>query len=163
MIVFILFSVVLLADQITKHLVRETMVLGQSIPVLGDVVRLTYVENPGIAFGIRVSHGWIFTILSILASIGITIYLITQWKESGWIKSSLALILGGAIGNLIDRIAFAKVVDFVDVGFGNVRWPVFNVADSAVVVGMFILFITLYQQEKKHTAEELAEVKEDPA
>lgn len=157
MIVFILISFVLVADQITKHLIRDTMSLGQSIPVLGEVVRLTYVENPGIAFGIRVSHPWVFTVLSILASIGIVFYLVTQWKEGRWIKSSLALILGGAVGNLIDRIAFARVVDFVDVGFGTVRWPVFNVADAAVVVGMFMLFITLYMQEKKEAPEQLAE------
>lgn len=147
--VFIIFSLALIGDQVTKFIVRENMFLGQSIPVLGDVLRWTYVENPGIAFGIRVTHGWIFTLLSALASIGIIIYLITQWKESVWIKASLALILGGAIGNLIDRIRFSKVVDFVDVGVGSLRWPVFNVADAAVVVGMFMLFITMYQQEKR--------------
>ncbi|MBN2103179.1 signal peptidase II [bacterium] len=157
MIVFIFISFVLIADQLTKHLVRDTMVPGQSIPVLGDVVRLTYVENPGIAFGIRVSHGWIFTVLSILASIGIIVYLITQWKESGWIKSSLALILGGAVGNLIDRIAFSRVADFVDIGIGTLRWPVFNVADSAVVIGMFMLFITMYMQEKKRPPKKVTE------
>lgn len=161
MIVFILFGFIVIADQISKHLIRDSMALGDSIPVLGDVLRFTYVENPGIAFGIRVANGWIFTVLSIIASIGITYYLITQWKESQWIKSSLALILGGAIGNLIDRIAFSKVVDFVDVGIGNTRWPVFNVADSAVVVGMCILFITLYQQEKQRVPDEIVETKED--
>ena len=112
-------------------------------------MRITYVENPGIAFGIRVTHGWLFTILSMLASAGIIYYLVRQWKASEWIKSSLAFILGGAIGNLIDRLRFARVADFVDVGFGDVRWPVFNVADAAVVVGMLMLFITLYIQEKK--------------
>ena len=149
MSVFIIFTLVLAVDQFTKFWVRDTMFLGQSIPFLGDIVRFTYVENPGIAFGIRVTHGWIFTILSILASIGIIYYLIHQWKASGWIKSSLALILGGAIGNLIDRIRFAKVADFMDIGIGDVRWPVFNVADAAVVIGMFMLFIAMYHQERK--------------
>ena len=147
--VFIIFSSVLIADQLTKYCVRDTMFLGQSMPLLGNIVKFTYVENPGIAFGIRVTHGWLFTILSAVASVGIICYLVRQWKASGWIKSSLALILGGAIGNLIDRLRFARVADFVDVGFGNVRWPVFNVADAAVVIGMFMLFITLYIHEKK--------------
>lgn len=149
MIVILPFILVLSADQVTKHLIRDLMYIGQSNSVLGDFVRLTYVENPGIAFGIRVPNGWIFTILSILAVIGIVIYLIRQWHESRWIKFSLSLILGGAVGNLIDRIIFSKVVDFVDVGIGTLRWPVFNVADSAVVVGMFILFFTMYHEEKK--------------
>ncbi len=152
MIVFVIIFAVIFGDQAAKFMIRESMTIGQSIRVLGDVVRLTYVENPGIAFGIRVSNSWIFTALSILASIGIIIYLVRQWKETLWIKSALALILGGAVGNLIDRIAFSKVVDFVDIGVGNVRWPVFNVADSAVVIGMFILFITMYHQEKKNSA-----------
>jgi len=153
LIVFILISVVIVADQLTKHLIRDMMTVGQSIPVLGDVVRFTFVENRGIAFGIRISHGWIFTVLSIVASIGIIIYLVKQWQESNWIKSALALILGGAVGNLIDRIAFSKVVDFVDVGIGTTRWPVFNVADSAVVIGMFILFITMYIHDKKYATD----------
>jgi signal peptidase II len=153
LIIVVIFILTVAFDQWTKHLIRSDMSLGQSIPVLGDFIRLTYVENPGIAFGIRVSQGWIFTVLSILASIGIIVYLVTQWKESVWIKSGLTLILGGAIGNLIDRIAYAKVVDFMDVGFGTVRWPVFNVADAAVVIGMFILFFTLYTQDRKEHQE----------
>lgn len=151
MIVIIPFIFIILADQITKNLIRDLMVVGQSNSVFGDIVRLTYVENPGIAFGIRIPNSWIFTILSILAVIGIVVYLIKQWNESRWIKFSLSLILGGAVGNLIDRILFSKVVDFVDVGVGQLRWPVFNVADSAVVVGMFILFIAMYNEEKKHS------------
>lgn len=146
-----IFAVILAGDQLSKALVRDAMVPGQSFSVFGDVVRFTYVENPGIAFGIRVPHGWIFTCLSVLAVIGIVIYLIKQWKESLWIKSALALILGGAVGNLIDRILYEKVADFVDIGIRTVRWPVFNVADSAVVVGMAILFIVLFHQEKKNS------------
>lgn len=136
-------------DQVTKVIVRRSMLLGQSIPVLGRVVQLTYVENPGIAFGIRVGNGSVFTILSILASIGVLIYLITHWNDHMGIKTGLTLILGGACGNLIDRILYRQVVDFIDVGIRGTRWPVFNVADSAVVVGMFIFFITVFIQERK--------------
>jgi len=129
--------------------------LGQSIPVLGDFFRITYVENPGIAFGIRVGNGTLFTILSIIASLIIVIYLATHWDETMGIKCGLALILGGAVGNLIDRIRFGQVVDFLDVGLKNVRWPVFNVADSAVVIGMgFFLVATILADRKKTIMEE---------
>ena len=138
-------------DQATKILIRETMVLGQSIPIIGEFFRITYVENPGIAFGIRVSNTLIFTILSILASIGIGVYLFMHRDESLRFRLALALILGGAFGNLIDRLLFNKVVDFFDVGIGNLRWPVFNIADSAVVIGMIILLITVFITEKKNT------------
>jgi len=138
LIVFIFASAFIL-DQITKGIVRHTMVLGESIPILGDVVRFTYVENPGMAFGIRIQHGYIFTILSILASLGVLIYLLIHKDEGMLLKGSLACILGGAAGNLIDRVLHQQVVDFLDIGFGRVRWPVFNIADSAVVIGMLIL------------------------
>jgi signal peptidase II len=125
------------------------MTINESFNVIGDFVKFTYVENPGIAFGIRVGNGMLFTVLSILASLGVLVYLITHWDEPMGIKGSLALILGGACGNLIDRIFYRQVVDFIDVGIGHVRWPVFNLADSAVVIGMFILFYTVFIQGKK--------------
>jgi signal peptidase II len=138
-----IFGIALLLDQLTKIAIRQTMVLHQSIPVLGEFVKITYVKNSGIAFGLRVPNNTIFTILSILASIGIAIYLFTHLKEGMAIKASLALILGGAVGNLIDRLLFGEVVDFIDVGIKTLRWPVFNVADSVVVIGMFILLFTV--------------------
>lgn len=156
MIVGILFIAMIVLDQVTKAIVRDGMFLGQSIPVLGNFLRLTYVENPGIAFGIRVGNSNLFTFLSIIASIGIIVYLVTHWKEPMGIKAGLALILGGAFGNLIDRIRFQQVVDFIDVGIRNVRWPVFNVADSAVVIGMFIFFITAIVVERRRNAEKEA-------
>ena len=150
MIVVILFCSALVLDQITKNIVRNSMEIGQSIPVLGDILRFTYVENPGIAFGIRVGNGAIFTVLSLLASLGILIYLVTHWKEPIGIKAGLALILGGAFGNLIDRILYRKVVDFIEMGIGRYRWPVYNIADTAVVIGMVILFIAVFKAEKAH-------------
>jgi signal peptidase II len=149
MMVLFLYTVVIVLDQVTKHMVRDRMQLDQSISVMGDNIRLTYVENSGMAFGIHIPDGMIFTLISIAATIAIIYYLNQQWNSSGWIKSALALILGGAVGNLIDRIAFARVVDFIDVGVGRYRWPVFNVADSAVVVGMIMLFVTMFLLEKQ--------------
>lgn len=153
----ILFGGALVLDQITKALVRDGMVLGQSIPLLGDTLRLTYVENPGIAFGIRLGNGTVFTVLSLLASLGIVVYLITHWDEPKGVKCGLALILSGAFGNLIDRLLFGKVVDFIEMGIGRYRWPVYNVADMAVVFGMAILLITVFRMEKQAQAQTQAQ------
>lgn len=148
-----LFVFVFSLDQVTKQIVRNHMELGRSIPILGDFFRLTYVENPGIAFGIRVGNHFIFTILSIFACIMIIAYLISQWKESLRMKMSLVTILGGAVGNLIDRILHQRVVDFIDVGIRDVRWPVFNIADSAVVIGMALLVIhVILEEREKHSS-----------
>ncbi|HEY6951808.1 MAG TPA: signal peptidase II, partial [Bacteroidota bacterium] len=127
------------------------MEIGTSIPVLGDFFRLTFIENPGMAFGIDVGGKLFLTMFSTLASIGILYYLFKIRDEALVIRVSLAMILGGAIGNLIDRVFYGilfgdgplfygKVVDFLDVDFFNVsfagfhisRWPIFNVADAAV-------------------------------
>ncbi len=143
-----------LLDQITKIIVRNTMYLGQSIPVLGNFAKFTYVENPGMAFGLQIGNGTIFTILSILAIIGITYYLFVIVKDDIKTQIPLALILGGALGNLIDRILYSRVVDFMDIGLKTIRWPVFNVADSVVVIGMFILaYQMLTEKPKEETAE----------
>ncbi len=145
---YLIIGLTVIIDQISKIIIKESMYLGQSVKVVGNFLRLTYVENPGIAFGIRVSNPVIFTILSLLASIGIVFYIFYHRNGDNILKYSLSIILGGALGNLVDRLFFNKVVDFIDVGIGNVRWPVFNVADSAVVIGMFILFYAMIILEK---------------
>jgi len=151
--VCVLFGAAILLDQATKIFVRHTMSLGTSIPVLGHVLRITYVENPGIAFGIRVNNGTLFTVLSVLASVGVAVYLFTHWNEGMGVKGSLALILGGALGNLMDRILYQRVVDFIDVGIRDLRWPVFNIADSCVVIGMFLLFFSFFISDQRKEKE----------
>ena len=123
--------------------------------------RITFVENRGIAFGIQVRTPFLYTLLSVAASIGIAIYLYRHRHESFGVTGSLTLILGGAIGNLIDRVLFRKVVDFIDIGLPNLRWPVFNVADSLVVIRMFWLFIYTFKMER-HTAPEIQSSSQNP-
>jgi len=134
--------------------------LGASYPIIGDFLRITFIENPGMAFGIDVGGKLFLTIFSIAASIGIFIYLFKIRQEAIIIRLALALILGGAIGNLIDRVFYGvifgegslfygKVVDFIDVDFFNIdflgyhinRFPVFNVADSSVSIGVVLLLL----------------------
>jgi len=142
-------AIVVAADQITKLAVKERFYLGESIELLGDVLRFTYIQNPGMAFGLSFGSPLFFTIFASVASVIILIYLYRMRRESFHSRLSLALILGGAVGNLIDRFAYGKVIDFIDVGVNNTRWPVFNVADSAVTIGMIILVtLVLFEGQK---------------
>jgi len=130
---------VVVLDQATKILTKKFMLLGHSEKILGDFVRYTYIQNTGMAFGIHIGNRLVFTIFLLLASLIILGYLFKARGDRPMVRVSLALILGGAIGNLIDRIFSGAVVDFIDVGIGSLRWPVFNVADSAVSIGMILL------------------------
>ena len=162
---------VVLLDQVAKllikgfkipflHFYHQGILIGSGFPVIGDFLRLTFIENPGMAFGIDVGGKLFLTIFSIIASIGIFIYLYKIRQEALVIRLALALILGGAIGNLIDRVFYGvifgegslfygKVVDFIDVDFFNIdflgyhinRFPVFNVADASVSIGVVMLLM----------------------
>ncbi|MGH7596266.1 MAG: signal peptidase II [bacterium] len=140
---------VVILDQITKLAVKARFYLGESIEIFGDTLRFTYIQNPGMAFGIRFGGKLFFTVFASIASLIILIYLYRMRQERFQSRFSLALILGGAIGNLIDRFAYGEVIDFIDIGVESTRWPVFNIADSAVTVGMIILIsLVLFERDK---------------
>ena len=142
-------ALVVIFDQITKLSVKLHFFYGESIKVLGDFVRFTYIENPGMAFGIRIGGRYFFTVFAALATVIILIYLYRIRHDRFASRFSLALILGGAIGNLIDRLAYGQVIDFVDIGLGRTRWPVFNLADSCVTVGMIMLVVfVLFERDQ---------------
>lgn len=149
-------GLVLILDQLTKQIIRVNLDLYESIRVIGDNILITHIENPGIAFGIKIRGGsLLFMIASLLATALIFLYL-WRWRNASLlIRVSLALILGGAFGNLTDRFIFGKVVDFIQIGAGGWYWPVFNVADSAVTIGM-ILFLYLSFFRQNRDAPELA-------
>lgn len=139
-------------DQVTKFIVERTLRLYDPVPVIGDFFRLTYIFNRGAAFGIHLGD-WsriAFTILPVLA----TVLLFLMYRQTPWRDRtrliSIALVTGGAIGNLIDRVRSSRgVVDFFDVGFGQVRWPVFNVADIGVTIGALLLAVSLWREEQQ--------------
>jgi signal peptidase II len=137
-------SVFLLAlDQITKTLVRAYMEPYQSIPILGDVLRLTYVLNPGSAFGIRILGVQVLLIFGWTAAVLLTVYLFHISRRRDPMTLPVMLFLIGAAGNSIDRTFYGKVTDFIDADFPNIimaRWPVFNVADSCVTIGIILVF-----------------------
>ena len=170
-VLYITFAVVLV-DVVTKILVKgihlpfadiqlEGIPYGSRIPIIGDFIQLTFIENPGMAFGIEVANKEYLALFIIIASVGLLVYLYKIRKESFWLRMPLALILAGAIGNLINRIFFGvlfgyapllkgNVVDFIDVDFFDLqifdytmnRWPVFNLADVAVTIGVTLLLVS---------------------
>ena len=138
-------GLIVIFDQLTKNVVKARMELGESFDILGTFLKFTFVENKGLAFSIKVSNLGIFTGLSMVASL-IVLYYIYKYKDEGaMVYMPLALIFGGAIGNMIDRVLYSKVVDFIDVGISSYRWPVFNIADSSVFIGLVWFLIASWQ------------------
>ena len=133
--------VILALDQASKAWVRGTLTLNQPVSVIGDLVRLTYIHNRGAAFGLSVgSHSsLVFLVLATLASALVLYLFMTAGREERLQRVALAMILGGALGNIIDRIRWSMVVDFIQVGVAGRYWPIFNVADSAVTIGAVLL------------------------
>lgn len=134
-------GVVLLLDQVSKRMVMESMMLGDSIPVLGSFFRLTYIQNPGAVFGLRLGGNVAHLVFAGVALILVAVMWLRLPPHERVASAGLALVLGGAIGNVIDRIRFSAVIDFLDFGIGSVRWWVFNVADAAVSVGAVLLIL----------------------
>jgi signal peptidase II len=133
----------LFLDQVTKLWARESLEFGRSVPFLGSFWDWELSFNSGSAFGLFQSVGgarWFLTIIGFVACAAIIVILRRTENDRGWIAAALGLVFGGALGNVIDRIAFGKVTDFVLWHVGEHRWPAFNVADAALVAGVIILF-----------------------
>jgi signal peptidase II len=131
-------ATVVACDQWTKHWAVATLAGRAPVNVLGEVVRFTFTRNSGVAFGLGAGTHFPYYVFSIVAAVAILILYLRRPDQSAWRRFALALILGGAIGNLIDRVSAGEVVDFIEVGVGGWHWPVFNVADSAVSVGVVL-------------------------
>ncbi len=141
---FLIALLVILLDRGSKWLVESTIALHESIAVLPGFFRLTHVQNSGAAFGLFAdsSSEWKITILVMFSLLALVVVSALLWKNSHAMTSTgvgLALILGGAVGNLWDRLFSGHVVDFFDFYVGSYHWPAFNIADSAIVVGAFLL------------------------
>ena len=136
-------ALTLILDQLTKLWARQSLEFGHPVRFLGNVWDWELSYNTGSAFGLFQSIGgarWILTIVGFIACIAIVVILRRTPNDRGWIAAALGLVFGGALGNVIDRIAFGKVTDFVMWHIGEHRWPAFNVADAALVAGVIILF-----------------------
>lgn len=134
-------GVVVFLDQASKRMVMESMFLGESIPVLGSFFRLTYIHNPGAVFGLRLGGNVAHLVFAGVALIMVAAMWLRLPPGERVASAGLAFVLGGAVGNVIDRVRFGAVVDFLDFGFGSLRWWVFNVADASVTVGAGLLIL----------------------
>jgi len=143
-------AILVLADQVSKTIVVRTMSLYESVPVIENFFHFTYITNDGMAFGIDFPFGYfIFSLVSALLTIFLFWYLWTVRNDSLVIRLGLAMIIAGAVGNLIDRLMLGEVIDFLDFMIGNFHWYVFNLADSYVTVGMVLILTDSIFLEKK--------------
>lgn len=138
-------------DLLTKLLVAGLMTLGQSVPLIPGVLNLTYIHNKGAAFGMLSEHRWVFMVISIVAIIGIGIYLFGFCKERMLLRVGLAMIISGGLGNMVDRIFYGYVIDMIDFClFPFWKW-IFNVADAFVCVGAGVVVLSLILDIIKET------------
>ncbi|MDD5544801.1 MAG: signal peptidase II [Acidobacteriia bacterium] len=161
---YLLISVaVVVFDQWTKALVVRDMSLGESVPVIRNFVHLTFSRNPGIAFGFfglnpGPYQNWILSALSLLAIVVVVLLMRRYPVHRFGMQTAMALIIGGAAGNLWDRLRLGEVTDFIDVFYRDHHWPVFNVADSAITIGVILMAIGLIffdsaeNQEPSHSS-----------
>lgn len=146
--------VVIVIDQIVKIYVDQTMELYQTIEIVENYFNLTYIRNKGAAFGMlaNMDEAWrvpFFLCISVIA-IGAILYTLHAYKDSSRIfPVALAMILGGAVGNMIDRARLGEVIDFILVHWHQYHWPAFNVADSAITVGVGMLILHMFHEERK--------------
>ncbi len=139
---FIIAALVIIADQLSKYLVASFMEVGQSITVIRNFFSVTYVRNPGAAFGMLPYQTAFFIVITVVVVIFILYYYRVLAENHKWLRFGLALQLGGALGNLIDRIREGYVVDFIDF---TIWPPVFNLADSAIVIGIAVFLIAFWR------------------
>lgn len=164
-IIVIAFSVIF--DQLTKLTVVKLLELGESVEVIPGVFNFTYIHNRGAAFGMLDEHRWVFMVISTVAIVAILVYLFKFAPKSNLLRIGLSLVVGGGIGNMIDRVALGYVVDFLDFcAFDFWVW-IFNVADACVCVGAgvialyFIIDIVKEAREEKAKKYSTEEIKED--
>jgi signal peptidase II len=144
-------ALVLLADQATKWLVLQAMPLGEVIPITG-FFNLVHVRNPGAAFSFLADAGgwqrWLFAVFAIGVS-ALLIFMMRRAPGQRLFCFAAALVIGGAIGNLIDRLVFGEVIDFLDFHWQGWHWPAFNIADSGITVGAFLIIADEFLRMRK--------------
>ena len=139
---------IIVLDQITKYLVVRNMHLGESIQVIEQFLYITSHRNTGAAWGILAGQMWFFYAVTVVVVAGLIYYIQKMAKNPWLIGVSMGFMLGGAIGNFIDRVLHQEVIDFIDTNIFGYNFPIFNVADSALTVGVVLLMIYLLFEEK---------------
>ncbi|MBI2558918.1 signal peptidase II [Candidatus Woesearchaeota archaeon] len=142
-IVFSIALLIVFLDQLTKILIKKNFQLSESIPIIKNILHLTYVTNTGSAFGLFKGLNLFFMLFSVIVTVVIFYYLKKKIKENEiLLQLAVGLLLGGTLGNFIDRLAYGHVTDFIDFRV----WPVFNIADSAVTISVVLLIVLLWRK-----------------
>ncbi|WP_028777127.1 signal peptidase II [Shimazuella kribbensis] len=150
MYLFFLISILIIAlDQLSKWWIVNHMELYQSISVISDFFYITSHRNRGAAFGILQNQTWLFIVVTSCVVIAIIVFMMKMKKETVLTKTALSFVLGGAIGNFLDRVRTGEVVDFFHFQFGAYHFPIFNVADSAICVGVVLFLLANLLDAKK--------------
>ncbi|ALC15274.1 lipoprotein signal peptidase [Desulfuromonas soudanensis] len=150
-------AVILVVDQATKLYIDSRFLLHESVQVVENFFHITYVRNKGAAFGILSDSPLripFFITVALVAALGILWYLSRTRADQRLLHFALALVFSGAVGNLIDRIRLGEVIDFLDVHWYRHHWPAFNVADSAITVGVALMLLDMWQEERKSKNEQ---------
>ena len=153
----IIFSVA--ADQISKYLVLQNIEMYEEVAVLPKIFHFTYIENKGAAFGMLAEHRWVFLVISSIAILIFVIYLIKYKPKDVLLRASLSMVVGGGIGNMIDRCFRGSVVDFIEVEF--IDFYIFNVADIFVCVGCGLMILYMILSEIKESKAAKAKKEEE--
>ncbi|MET0100818.1 MAG: signal peptidase II [Sedimenticola sp.] len=147
-------AIIIGLDQVSKQLVESSLMLYEAVPVM-PYFNLTLAYNEGAAFSFLSDQGgwqrWFFSGLALLVSIILVIWISRLQQRERLIAISLSLIVGGAIGNLIDRVLFGHVIDFLDLYYGQWHWPAFNIADSAIFVGVVLMLLDAFRGEPEES------------
>ncbi|MCM3713124.1 signal peptidase II [Halalkalibacter oceani] len=150
---YLLAVAIILIDQLTKWVVDTQMEIGERLTIIENVLYFTSHRNTGAAFGILQGQMWFFYIITTVVIIGIIYYMQKEAKNSRLFGTALGLILGGAIGNFIDRLFRGEVVDFVDTYIFGYDFAIFNVADASLCIGVGLLFIKMIGDERREKKE----------
>ncbi len=153
MFYYVIAAFIIALDQFTKWLIVKNMNIGDSIPVIEDILYITSHRNKGAAWGILQGQMWFFYVITVVVIIGIVYYMRKAAGGSRLLGVSLGFMLGGAIGNFIDRVYRKEVVDFIHTYIFNYNFPVFNIADSALVIGVSLLMFQMLKEERESKKE----------
>jgi signal peptidase II len=145
MIFYLIALIILLVDQLFKFMVQESMRLGQTVPLLGNALKLTYVRNTGAAFSLFVGFSPYLVVAGILVAAAVIYFHYRVPKGNFILQAGLAFVLGGSLGNLVDRIFRSYVIDYIDITV----WPVFNFADVMINLGVILIAFKLFEKEKE--------------
>lgn len=147
----------LIVDQATKLYIHATMKLYQSVPVVNGLFNITYLRNRGAAFSFLSDASWrlpFFIVVTLVACCVIVAVMVKLRQDQTLAQVALAMIFSGAVGNLIDRVRIGEVIDFLDVYWKSYHWPAFNVADSLICVGVGLMVIDMFREERRQKMQE---------